>query len=350
VLAKVDENITVEQTSERVSNSIRVALLSPGVLIIIASIRLLIIANYDPTTAISIESSTGVVSTLLGTIIPVVPALLPVLALSFVALRKTLLLILTAIGTTLVSPAYATPKTAALETGRQFVNLYRVAFMHSSLAARHALSLSWKFDRASIIFGAIAIALIAIDNRELITKSYAIAINAGEDKDPLLAVAFTTVVLLVSGLLIDVFFGAAFFFTSTIYHIPSSSQEISAVTSRPWLPTERITVRPDKVFVGYTLSTAYGWYIFLQQQDRTINYFHSSNVLSRSLCQLNGIARPNRPPIFKLVNAPVSSVPKCFDEPSQQVIGGGRSELSENCSYSLACRGEISMKRRHHVS
>ena len=103
-------------TSRRISNAVRIAVLSPSVLVFISAVRLLIIANYDPTTASSIASSIGVVGTLLGTLIPIVPALLPVLVLAFIALRKPLLLLFAGFGTALVSPAYTTLKVAWLAT------------------------------------------------------------------------------------------------------------------------------------------------------------------------------------------------------------------------------------------
>lgn len=98
--------------SRHISNAVRIAILSPSVLVSISAVRLLIIANYDPTTASSIASSIGVVGTLLGTLISIVPALLPLLVLAFIVLRKPLLLLFAAIGTALVSPAYATLKEA----------------------------------------------------------------------------------------------------------------------------------------------------------------------------------------------------------------------------------------------
>jgi hypothetical protein len=46
-------------------------------LILVVSVRLLVIANYEPTTALAIAQSSGAVSTLLGTLIPLLPSLLP---------------------------------------------------------------------------------------------------------------------------------------------------------------------------------------------------------------------------------------------------------------------------------
>lgn len=178
----------------------------------------------------------------------------------------------------------------------------------------------WHSSRESIIFGAIALVVIAIDKRKAIASFYAVW-----DEDEEVGVgdvwsmnAFLTALLLVAGIGIDIFFATIFFFANTIYHIPANGEQIAAVASRPWLPTQKITVEPGKTFVGYTLSTSDGWYIFLQQRDRTVNYFHAGSVSNRTLCQLNGIARPNRPPLIKLINAPVPIVPRCFPSSTQE--------------------------------
>ena len=52
-------------------------IVSPIGLIVISVIRLLIVADYNPDTALAIVSSGGYVDTLLGTIIPLVPIFAP---------------------------------------------------------------------------------------------------------------------------------------------------------------------------------------------------------------------------------------------------------------------------------
>lgn len=112
-------------------------------------------------------------------------------------------------------------------------------------------------------------------------------------------------------ILIDVIFGAIFFFVTTIYHLPYHTDEISSIASQPWLPPEKIVLTSGRTIVGYTLSTSDGWYIFLEDHDRTIDYFHSNDIASRGLCQLIGAQRPNRPPLIKLINVPAPVVPSC---------------------------------------
>lgn len=53
-------------------------LLSPLGLVLISAGRLLIISDFNTTTATAIASSTGYVNTLLGSLIPLVPVLFPI--------------------------------------------------------------------------------------------------------------------------------------------------------------------------------------------------------------------------------------------------------------------------------
>lgn len=164
------------QTSRRMSNAVRIAILSPSVLIFISATRLLIIANYDPTIASSIASSSGVVNTLIGTLVPIVPALLPLLVLALIVLRKLLLLVFAAIGASLVSPTYSTVKEAWRATVSQFTAVGHIFNIKSARPRDHALSISWLHDRAGVIFGIIVILVIVIDKHKALRRPY------GQDK------------------------------------------------------------------------------------------------------------------------------------------------------------------------
>lgn len=300
-------------TSKRVSNAVRVAILSPSVLLFISAVRLLIIANYDPTTASAIASSIGVVGTLLGTLIPIVPALLPFLALSLVILRKPLLLLFAAIGTALVSPAYATPREAWLATMDQFTSLAHALSSHNSGLERRTFALSWVHGRTSLIFGAIAVVVIAIDKREKLLRWYRYDDSHLNYDLPekISKGGVTALAMLVCAAVLDISFGAIFFFTATIYHLPYSANGISVIVRQPWLPAEKVALKSGETVVGYTLNAGDIWYVFLQESNRTIKYFHEDEVVSRTLCQLPGDQRPNRPPLIKLINAPAPIVPRC---------------------------------------
>src|ERR1700748_579257 len=79
-------------------------LLSPLGLIIISVGRLLIISDYNTTTATAIASSTGYFNTLLGTLIPLVPAFIPYIALLLLLLRQFVLSLIAFAFTALFAP------------------------------------------------------------------------------------------------------------------------------------------------------------------------------------------------------------------------------------------------------
>ena len=79
-------------------------LLSPLGLVIISVGRLLIISDYNTTTATAVASSTGYVNTLLGTLIPLVPAFIPYIALLLLLLRQFVLSIIAFAFTAFIAP------------------------------------------------------------------------------------------------------------------------------------------------------------------------------------------------------------------------------------------------------
>ncbi len=79
-------------------------IVSPIGLIVISVIRLLIVAGYNPDTALAIVSSGGYVGTLLGTIIPLVPIFAPYLALVLLFFNRVIPAILMLLATAFMSP------------------------------------------------------------------------------------------------------------------------------------------------------------------------------------------------------------------------------------------------------
>jgi hypothetical protein len=294
----------MDPTSDRLARTFRLAVLSPGVILIASAIRLLVIANYDPTTADSIAAASGVVGTLLGTLIPIVPQILPILVLVFIAFRKPLLTIFAAVGTALISPAYATLATASHRTTRQFINVKYALQQDNKQILRHLLEMCWRQDRAAIIFGATAVLILVMDKRKRIFGTL-VSVGSKTDVAGKITVGVSALIfgVLMAALLI-VILGAGFFFVTTIYRIPSNVSEISAIASKPWLPSEIITLKGGGKRVGYTLNDSNGWFVFLEEKSRTIEYVHSDDVLTRTLCRLSGEQRPSQPPLIKLINLP----------------------------------------------
>jgi hypothetical protein len=56
---------------------VALVIVSPAAIVLLSITRLLIVSNYQTTTAIAVASTSGAVTTLLGTLIPLVPVFLP---------------------------------------------------------------------------------------------------------------------------------------------------------------------------------------------------------------------------------------------------------------------------------
>ena len=83
-------------------------ILSPVGLLLISAARLIIVSNFNTTTAVTIASSGGFVNTLLGTVIPLVPIFMPYLALLLLLFRRFLLSVMTFVFAAFISPTSIT--------------------------------------------------------------------------------------------------------------------------------------------------------------------------------------------------------------------------------------------------
>ena len=95
---------TVGSERNRLSRRTKALILSPAVVLVASGVRLIVIANYDTTTATTIASSSGVAGTLLGTIVPLLPPYLPVLVIALLVWRSYAVLLMAFIATAFVSP------------------------------------------------------------------------------------------------------------------------------------------------------------------------------------------------------------------------------------------------------
>src|SRR5262249_5236264 len=87
-------------------------LLSPVGVLLISATRLLVISDYNTTTATTIAASGGYVNTLLGTVMPLVPVFLPYFALALLLFKRFILSALTFGAALLISPTRLAPITA----------------------------------------------------------------------------------------------------------------------------------------------------------------------------------------------------------------------------------------------
>jgi hypothetical protein len=82
---------------------------SPIGLLLISAARLIVVSNYNTTTAVTIAASGGYVNTLLGSIIPLIPVFAPYLALILLLFRRFILSIIVFIFAAFITPTPIQP-------------------------------------------------------------------------------------------------------------------------------------------------------------------------------------------------------------------------------------------------
>jgi len=239
--------------TSRLSRSATIALLaSPVGLLIISIARLLIISDYNPVTASAIVSSGGYVDALLGSLIPLVPILLPYLALLLLFFNRVILGTIGLLSSLVISPASV-----------------------SSNGALHILEREWskiEHARPPVVIAMIVLALIA---------AVLLICSLGLVKDFARALAAVVCILLIPLVL-------------RVYPFPFNREFYTELISRPWLPAETITMESGQKVIGYVLSDGGTWLVVLQDSNRRIYYYPAGKVASLQVCQL-GKALPTTP-------------------------------------------------------
>lgn len=245
-------------------------LLSPAGLLLISAVRLVIVADYNPATALAILTSGGYVNTLLGTIMPLVPIIMPYLALVLLFLQRAILGVLALAAAVLISPISA--KGAALAATVK-KSLHTTGNAHSS--GYNAVLIPML-----ILFFALLIIELADDN--------------------------------IRGFLRTVGVAASFLLVPTIWiFYPLSVHDSDSIYSdilRPWLPAERITLANHRNEVVFTLSNDGNWSEVLTANGRQVRYYPASEITARVLCQIG--QAPRTRPLIPLVQTQ-TNVPPC---------------------------------------
>lgn len=244
-----------EAIGRRLSRSATIALLlSPVGLLIISVTRLLIVSDYNPATGLAIASSGGYADTLLGTVIPLIPIIMPYLALVFLFFNRVILAILAFAATVFVSP---------VAVGRP--------------AVRGIVDRDWHFILHApvviiIIMTVLALLVVILLGVELLGLGFNIFMRT------LATIACIAFIPLVSQL----------------YSFSLTPNYYIELIRQPWLPAETITLVSGQSFTGYVLSDDGDWLVALRNDNRTVYYYIGADVTKRQICQLSP-ARQEQP-------------------------------------------------------
>jgi hypothetical protein len=249
-------------------------LVTPVGLALISATRLLIISNYNVTTAVTVAESGGYVNTFLGSLIPLVPAFMPYLALLLLAFRRFILCTLTIAATALISPVVRPPATALRYFDDYWISTFHWIYIHLAYAA--------------VIVLGIWIISLRIPWRDL----------HGHWMHGFFRILWACAAVFA---LIPYFLDA--------YPAPSTQNFYASYLRQPWLTAEQISVDPSKIYQGYVLASDDQWMTVLLFQSRTIAYFRAGSVTARIVCQ--SPAKPSPPPLVRLLNVKGSSLREC---------------------------------------
>ena len=218
-------------------------MLSPIGLLIVSAARLLIIADYNPATALGILSSQSYVNALLGTIVPLVPLFMPYAALLFLVADRVVACFLALLATALISP-----------TNRSEAAHMLSAQWHSTLGG----GLFW---HALLFVMALVFAiLLLVELAGVSPASFAGSVGV-----------VGSIVLLP--------------LVVAVYSVPIGNSAYVDLIRQPWLPAEAITLTSNQEFIGYALSSDGYWLEVLTANSRTIKYYRVSDIRDRQICQ-----------------------------------------------------------------
>jgi hypothetical protein len=248
---------------------------------------LLIVSNYNPATALAIASSGGYASTLLGTVIPLIPITMPYLVLIFLFFNRVILAILASVATVFVSPV-AVVKSTARETVDRDWNF----IIHAPLIV-------------IIIMIVLALIVVALLGVELLGLGFNIFMRT------LATIACIALIPLVSQL----------------YSVSLAPDYYTELIRQPWLPAETITLVSGQNFTGYVLSDDGSWLAVLKNDNRSVYYYPDADVANRQICQLS--AAQQKSPL-------VTFLPAQENMPAPTPLCGSPSTLTRTPKPTLA--------------
>lgn len=271
----------LQAVAERLGRSATIALLvSPVGVLFISVARLLIVSDYNPATASAIVSSGGYVDTLLGTVIPLIPLVVPYLALALLFFNRVIPGLLALLATALISPMTMSRTAAAQLTEKAWAPITNA-------------------NVVTLAFLALAAFIVAI----------ALPFTA-------IAAGFGTTIRIV-GVAVCV---ALIPTITLLYPLPVTDKFYTQLLRQPWLPAETITLSSGQRFVGYTLADNGTWIEILKDSNRTISYYPDTDITSRQICEISPTATMS--PLITLSQA-ASSPPIACAAPTGPVSASG---------------------------
>ncbi len=325
-------------------------ILSPVGLLLLSAARLLIVANYNTTTAVTIASSGGYINTLLGSIIPLLPVFAPYVALLLLLFRRFLLSIITFVFAAFITPSPISLHEAASLAAADLHHLFGripsitqlswVQMMAIAVVLGIVVSLAVYYQSLAealsivVVVGTVVALLLAGQSGQLSAPVPLRLASAGERTNEHLLASWISAnwPLTIAVALAIAFFLATYYrsfpgaistvvavvatlallpYVYSIYPVPRHSNYYVEALHQLWLPAERVALSSGYVYYGYVLSESDDWFTVLLT-NRTIAYLPVEDVVSRSDCQPQAnTGPPPYPPLVPLLYSRPAPTPAC---------------------------------------
>jgi hypothetical protein len=316
-------------------------LLSPFGLILIGATRLFIIADYNTTTAVTIASSGGYVSTLLGSVIPLLPVFMPYVALTLLLFRQFFLSIVAFVFAAFITPTPLTLPVALPIVKTEVRQIFSQSLGNALVPAlilvlilvilvTYTNNLLEMLSAFVIVLAAFVLLFVAWNAHLTSPLSLSLAGN-GEHRiialwfeNPLIAVLIAALPFI----FVSIYNNSALVLASVmaivativfipymynIFPVPQHQNYYAQVIHELWLPSEVITLNSGYIYYGYVLSADTDWFTVLFLNSRTIVYLRTGEVARRAVCQAGRQDHPYPyPPLVRIFYTPPPRIPSCI--------------------------------------
>jgi hypothetical protein len=292
---------------------------SPFGLLVIATFRLLVVSNYNTTTAVTIASSNGYLSALFNSLIPLIPVFAPYLALGLLFFRRYFLCVLTFILAALITPSSRTLSTMLPFTKEYFEasGIFRTPMeLLLAMVAAALIILTQNFPWMQIFIAAMMASLILLPYIFNIYPApvplvilVVIALMVPAYKFP--RVRSIIIAVIVALILLPYIFNA--------YPVPAVRAYYIDVLGQMWLPAETITLSSSQVYSGYVLSSDANSYTVMLTNSKLIVYLPIHDVVSRHICQPEN-SPPSNPPLVPLLYRRHLPIPPCPELDIREIV------------------------------
>jgi hypothetical protein len=328
-------------------------ILSPIGVLLISAARLIIVANFNTTTAVTIASSGGFLNTLLGTVIPLVPVFMPYFALLLLLTRHFLLSVLAFAFTAFITPTSITLTDIVYLVQADWYHLVIVISDNRRsviVGVLVILVLLWIYNRSllealsAVVALAVAVTLLLAVPDTLLSPRLQLASNnehhivlrvtsrAHGFSGPqilmaLIVLAIVFIILayprnvdgqlegfswMLSVAVALIATVALFPYVRYIYPVPQYRNYYTQAAHAMWLPAEKIELSTSRIYYGYILSSDGGWFTVLSANSRAIVYLSADDVVGRSVCQPGLTDQPKQyPPLVPWLYNPPPQLPAC---------------------------------------